>query len=98
MKPMKLCWEPDDDKYEKLLTQIRRSYWRINERLTSMNEVETKLFKFKQEDHDEFNEHRVTKRILNRVFSVIQKSTGKKYFVSMYISFGKADWSLWQEE
>jgi hypothetical protein len=79
-----------EDKHIKLLTQIRRSYNVIWKRLRDEGKVSTPLFTFKDEGRKRF------KRTHLRVFSVVVKSTGRKYYVTYSLYFGKADWSLWR--
>ena len=96
MKNMILCFQEEAE--IKLLTQARRSYWKIRDRLKTEEEVETPLFKFRKVDKEEFRKGGPSFPKYVRVFSIIQKNTGKKYFVSMELYYGTPTWCLWKEE
>lgn len=85
---MKILWQDEAD--IKLLTQIRRSYWRIDKRLRDEGKVSTPLFTFRNEGKERFFRNYV------RVFSVVVKSTRRKYYVTHSFSFGQHDWNLWR--
>ena len=84
-----------EEEHIKLLTQIRRSYWRIEEKLKENGIVKTDLFTFRDEGKERFGKR---KHRYVRVFSVVVKKSRRKFYVTLGISYGRDVWYLWRTD
>lgn len=78
-----------------LLTQIKRSFLQVWERVTkSSNIVRTELFEFESLDKSKVE----LKYIVNVCARVTVLATGQQFVVTQRITFGKSDWTLYTIE